>query len=212
MTDSIWFENEEDWCPCLGRRIDGETPTGALWETIYMCCVLLYMLVALLSDRVGSDAVMLVSLTLCMAAGIITVDEGLEGFSNEGLLSVLALFVVAHGIAVTGALDWYMGKLLGTPTTDAGAQLRLMVPISIASAFINNTPVVVVMIPIVQRWCKNAGISPGQLLIPLSFASILGGTCTIIGTSTNLVVVGLLKAGHRREYALKGAIHRVHVF
>ena len=136
---------------------------------------------------------MLVSLTLCMAAGIITVDEGLEGFSNEGLLSVMALFVVAQGISVTGALDWYMGKLLGTPTTEAGAQLRLMVPISIVSAFINNTPVVVVMIPIVQRWGKNVGISPQQLLIPLSFASILGGTCTLIGTSTNLSCRGIIK-------------------
>jgi di/tricarboxylate transporter len=164
-----------------------------------MCFVLLYMLVALLSDRVGADAVMIVSLTLCMAAGIVTIDEGLEGFSNEGLLSVMALFVVAQGISVTGALDWYMGKLLGTPTTEAGAQLRLMIPISIVSAFINNTPVVVVMIPIVQRWGKNVGISPSQLLIPLSFASILGGTCTLIGTSTNLVVVGLLKDRYPNE-------------
>ena len=86
-----------------------------------------------------------------------------------------------------------MGKLLGSPKTAAGAQLRLMVPVSIVSAFLNNTPVVSVMIPIVQRWGKNNGISPQQLLIPLSFASILGGTCTLIGTSTNLVVVGLLE-------------------
>ena len=100
---------------------------------------------------------------------------------------------MAEGISVTGALDWYMGKLLGNPTTEAGAQLRLMVPIAIVSAFLNNTPVVVVMIPIVQRWAKNVGISSQQLLIPLSFASILGGTCTLIGTSTNLVVAGLLK-------------------
>lgn len=92
-----------------------------------------------------------------------------------------------------------MGKLLGTPTTAAGAQLRLMVPIAIVSAFLNNTPVVVVMIPIVQRWCKNVGISSQQLLIPLSFASILGGTCTLIGTSTNLVVVGLLKERYPEE-------------
>jgi hypothetical protein len=87
-----------------------------------------------------------------------------------------------------------MGKLLGRPKTIAGAQLKLMLPIAIISAFLNNTPVVVVMIPIVQRWGKNIGVSPQQLLIPLSFASILGGTCTLIGTSTNLVVVGLLQA------------------
>jgi len=109
------------------------------------------------------------------------------------------LFVVAEGISVTGALDWYMGRLLGTPKTGAGAQLRLMIPIAIVSAFLNNTPVVVVMIPIVQRWGKNVGISPQQLLIPLSFAAIFGGTCTLIGTSTNLVVVGLLKKRYPDE-------------
>ena len=92
-----------------------------------------------------------------------------------------------------------MGKILGRPKSSAGAQLKLMLPIAIVSAFLNNTPVVVVMIPIVQRWGKNIGVSPQQLLIPLSFASILGGTCTLIGTSTNLVVVGLLQARYPGE-------------
>eukprot|EP00815_Leptocylindrus_aporus_P010771 CAMPEP_0116064282 /NCGR_PEP_ID=MMETSP0322-20121206/8999_1 /TAXON_ID=163516 /ORGANISM="Leptocylindrus danicus var. apora, Strain B651" /LENGTH=1125 /DNA_ID=CAMNT_0003550225 /DNA_START=115 /DNA_END=3489 /DNA_ORIENTATION=- len=166
---------------------------GETWEIAYMTCVLLFMFIALLSDRIGPDHVMLMALTLCMASGIITIEEGLEGFSNEGLLTVLALFVVAAGIGHTGALDWYMGKLLGTPKNTAGGQIRLMLPIAAVSAFLNNTPVVAVMIPIVQRWGKNVGINPQQLLVPLSFASILGGTCTLIGTSTNLVVVGLLK-------------------
>lgn len=157
-----------------------------------MCLVLFLMFVALISDKVGADMVMLGALTLCMAAKIITVEEGLEGFANEGLITVLVLFVVAAGISHTGALDWYMSKLLGRPSSAASAQLRLMIPIAIVSAFLNNTPVVAVMIPIVQRWGKNVGVSPQQLLVPLSFASILGGTCTLIGTSTNLVVVGLL--------------------
>ena len=166
---------------------------GETWEIIYMSCVLLFMFIALLSDRIGADMVMMVSLTLCMAPGIISIEEGLVGFSNEGLLTVLVLFVVAAGIGHTGALDWYMGKLLGRPKTTAGGQLRLMIPISIVSAFLNNTPVVAIMIPIVQRWGTNVGINPQQLLVPLSFASILGGTCTLIGTSTNLVVLGLLQ-------------------
>ena len=85
-----------------------------------------------------------------------------------------------------------MAKLLGRPVNTAGAQLRLMVPIAMISAFLNNTPVVVIMIPICQKWGKNVGISAAQLLVPLSFSSILGGTCTLIGTSTNLVVAGLL--------------------
>lgn len=157
-----------------------------------MCFVLAFMFVALISDRVGADMVMMTSLTLCMASGIISVEEGLEGFSNEGLLTVLVLFVVAAGIGHTGALDWYMGRLLGRPKNTTDGQLRLMLPVAIVSAFLNNTPVVAVMIPIVQRWGQNVGISHQQLLVPLSFSSILGGTCTLIGTSTNLVVVGLL--------------------
>lgn len=200
MTDSAtpWLDSSgEDMCPCPidhHRRLEEEeNDDGQTWEVVYVCFVLLYMFIALLSDRVGADAVMLTALTLCMAAGIISVSEGLEGFSNEGLVTVMVLFVVAEGISVTGALDWYMGKLLGNPTTTAGAQLRLMIPIAFVSAFLNNTPVVAVMIPIVQRWAKNIRQNAQQLLVPLSFASILGGTCTLIGTSTNLVVVGLLR-------------------
>jgi di/tricarboxylate transporter len=148
---------------------------------------------ALISDRIGADSVMLTALTAFAAAEIINLSEALEGFSNEGLMTVMVLFIVAEGISKTGALDWYMSKLLGRPSTPASAQMRLMAPIAIVSAFLNNTPVVAVMIPIVQRWAKNIKMSPQQLLIPLSFASILGGTCTLIGTSTNLVVEGLLK-------------------
>jgi len=135
---------------------------------------------------------MLTTLTAFMAAEIISVEEGVEGFANQGLLTVLVLFVVAEGIAKTGALDWYMGKMLGNPKTSASAQLRLMAPVALVSAFLNNTPIVVVMIPIVQKWARQIRVPVQQLLIPLSFASILGGTCTLIGTSTNLVVVGLL--------------------
>jgi hypothetical protein len=185
-----------DTCPCRRpfRLLEGndEDDEVVLWQAIYTCAVLFGMFVALISDRVGADSVMMVALTAFMAAEVISISEGLAGFSNEGLLTVLTLFVVADGISKTGALDWYMGKLLGRPTTTAGAQFRLMLPIAIVSAFLNNTPVVIVMIPIVQRWAKNINISKQQLLIPLSFAIILGGTCSLIGTSTNLVVVGLL--------------------
>jgi len=175
------------------RFLESSEQKGSLWQIIYTSIVLFLMFVALVSDRVGADMVMVSALTLLMAAEIITIEEGIQGFANEGLLTVLILFVVAAGIGHTGALDWYMGKLLGKPNNTASAQLRLMIPIAIVSAFLNNTPVVAVMIPIVQRWGKNVGVSPQQLLIPLSFASILGGTCTLIGTSTNLVVVALLQ-------------------
>eukprot|EP00549_Striatella_unipunctata_P022054 CAMPEP_0118726066 /NCGR_PEP_ID=MMETSP0800-20121206/33489_1 /TAXON_ID=210618 ORGANISM="Striatella unipunctata, Strain CCMP2910" /NCGR_SAMPLE_ID=MMETSP0800 /ASSEMBLY_ACC=CAM_ASM_000638 /LENGTH=1154 /DNA_ID=CAMNT_0006634835 /DNA_START=160 /DNA_END=3625 /DNA_ORIENTATION=+ len=153
----------EEMCPCnnnneLERQLVESKPET--WKIVYMCFVLVVMFVALISDRVGADSVMLGALTLCMASEIISVEEGLAGFANQGLLTVLVLFVVAAGISVTGALDWYMGKLLGRPKTTAAAQLRLMIPV------LNNTPVVVVMIPILQRWGKNIGVNPQQLLIP----------------------------------------------
>ena len=147
----------------------------------------------LLWDIIQPDHVMIGAVAVLMAAGVVTVEEGLDGFANEGLLTVAVLFVVAAGISATGGLDWYMSKLLGHQTTIAGAQLRLMIPIAVVSAFLNNTPVVTVMIPIVQRWAENIHIPKEQVMIPLSFASILGGTCTLIGTSTNLVVLGMLK-------------------
>ena len=105
---------------------DVEQQSGSLFQIIYTCIVLFLMFVALISDRVGADSTMMGALTLFMAANIITIEEGLEGFANEGLLTVLVLFVVADGISKTGALDWYMSKLLGRPNTNASAQLRLM--------------------------------------------------------------------------------------
>jgi hypothetical protein len=193
------LQEKDDTSPTMTPSSSTDTAAATsyqLWEIIYTTIVLVLMTVALVSDRVGADHVMMIALTLFMAAGIITVAEGTAGFANEGLLTVMALFVVADGISKTGALDWYMAKLLGRPKSATGAQLRLMAPIALVSAFLNNTPVVAVMIPIVQRWAKNVNISPQQLLIPLSFASILGGTCTLIGTSTNLVVAGLLQETH----------------
>ena len=131
--------------------------SGELWEVVYMSVVLFLTFGALISDKIGADLVMISALTLCLASGIIIMEERMAGFSNEGLLTVLAMFVVAAGINHTDALDWYIGKMLGRPKSVAIAQLRLMIPIPIVSEFLNNTPVVVVMIPIVQRWGGKLG-------------------------------------------------------
>eukprot|EP01025_Chloroclados_australasicus_P010269 TRINITY_DN140_c1_g1_i2.p1 TRINITY_DN140_c1_g1~~TRINITY_DN140_c1_g1_i2.p1 ORF type:complete len:897 (-),score=140.21 TRINITY_DN140_c1_g1_i2:813-3503(-) len=161
------------------------------WEAIYVYIVLVLGFVCLVKDWISPDFVMVGMLALCMTARIVDTKQALQGFSNEGLLTVVVLFVVAAGISETGGLDHFFGKVLGTPTSTSAAQIRMMVPIALISAFLNNTPVVAIMIPIILYWCQKAHLHPGQLFIPLSFASILGGTVTLIGTSTNLVIAGL---------------------
>ncbi len=133
---------------------------------------------------------------LLLLLGIISPKEAAEGFGNEGMLTVAVLFVVAAGIDATGALDRPIRRLLGQPTSVAAAQLRMMLPMAALSSVLNNTPVVAMLIPTVQDWAKRIGISPSKLLIPLSWATIMGGTLTIIGTSTNLVVTGLASQRH----------------
>ena len=162
------------------------------FEAWFTVVVIACAFIALLKDYIQPDHVMMLSVCALNVAGVISITEALSGFANEGLLTVGALFVVAAGISATGGLDWYMGKVLGKPRTVGGAQLRLMLPIACVSGFLNNTPVVAIMIPIVLRWAESTGMAKEQLLIPLSFASVLGGTCTLIGTSTNLVVQGMV--------------------
>lgn len=165
------------------------------WEGIYVGCLILTMFAALIWGRFSADWVLMVVLALCMAPGsIISVPEGLAGFSSEGLWTVMILFVVAAGLSNTGALDWYMCIMLGKPQRGLpDAQLRIFVPLTLMSAFINNTPIVIIMIPVIQRWSRNIRIPVGQLMLPMCYAVILGGQCTFIGSSTNLVALGLLQ-------------------
>lgn len=103
----------------------------------------------------------------------------------------MALFVVAEGVSQTGGLDILMNKVLGSAKSTFWAQVRMMIPVMVSSAFLNNTPIVALLIPILLSWSRRCGVPAKKLLIPLSFATVLGGTVTLIGTSTNLVVSGL---------------------
>ena len=131
---------------------------------------------------------MLAALLILSFSGILTAQEALSGFSNPGLITIAALFVVAAAIRSSGGVDLLVDRLLGRPKSERAALLRMMLPVTAISAFLNNTPVVATMIPAVLQWARRISISPSSLMIPLSYASILGGTITLIGTSTNLVV------------------------
>ena len=114
--------------------------------------------------------------------------------ANEGMITVAALFVVAAAVERTGALGSVVDRVLGRPATLAAAQLRTMVGPAAVSAFMNNTPVVALMVPAIRDWAKKHRFPVSKLLMPMNAAVVLGGLCTLIGTSTNVVVSGLVKA------------------
>ena len=139
--------------------------------------------------------ILLVGLAFLVVSGVLDPTAAFAGFGNTGLITVAVLFVVAGGLRQTGALGYFLQRALGRPKSATRAQMRLVPPVVIGSAFLNNTPVVAMLVPVVMDWCRSVGIRPSKLLIPLSYAAILGGLCTLIGTSTNLVVDGMLRAG-----------------
>ena len=162
------------------------------WQAMLTALVVIVTLAALLFVQRAPDMVMIGGVVLLFAAGVITPDEALKGMSNEGMITVAALFVVAAAIERTGALASLVDRALGRPTSLASAQLRTMIAPGVLSAFVNNTPVVALMVPAIRDWAKKRRLSVSKLLMPMNAAVVLGGLCTLIGTSTNIVVSGLV--------------------
>lgn len=158
------------------------------WITLALTAAMVW---AMVRNLASPDMILLAGLTCLLALGILTPREAFVGFSNTGMLTIAVLFVVSAGVQETGGLDFIIDRILGQPRSLATAQLRMMLPVSAISAFLNNTPVVAMMVPKVGDWARRIGHSPSKLFIPLSYAAIVGGSCTIIGTATNLVVLGL---------------------
>ena len=157
------------------------------WLTVF---VTVGVLLTLIFSRFTPDMVLMVALTILSVSGVLNAKQALNGFSNEGLITVAAMFVIAAGISATGGVEIVVNRMLGNPKSTRAALFRLVMPLIPLSAFLNNTPVVATMIPAVTRWSKRIGIAPSKLMIPLSYTAILGGTLTLIGTSTNLVLNG----------------------
>ncbi len=151
--------------------------------------------------NVPADLLFLGGLMAVTVLGVITPGEAMAGFANPAVITIGSLFVVAAGLRSTGVLDWVGHRLLGTARTAASALMRLTFTVLGISAFINNIPVVAMFVPVVLDWCRKRGVSPSRLLIPVSYLAILGGNCTLIGTSTNIVVNGLMQEERRIDVA-----------
>jgi di/tricarboxylate transporter len=162
------------------------------WEAWLTLAVVMGCFAMMAFTWISPDIIMSAGLTLLLVTGVLLPGEALAGFSNQGMLTVAVLYVVVSGLTETGAVSWIVQSILGHPNTIREAQVRLMTPSAFLSAFLNNTPVVAIFVPAVKLWARRNNLSLSRLLIPLSYASIAGGTCTLIGTSTNLVVNGLL--------------------
>lgn len=168
------------------------------FEIIFVLLSLLGMIITLIMDKMRPGMVLFSVVVLFLCAGILSPKEMLEGFSNKGMMTVAMLFLVSEGIRQSGALGQLIKKLLPEgKTTVFKAQFRMLPTIAFISAFLNNTPVVVIFAPIIKRWAQSVNLPATKFLIPLSYVTILGGICTLIGTSTNLVVHGMiLEAGY----------------
>lgn len=162
------------------------------FEIAFVLLIVLGMLVFLIKEVARPDYIVFVALAILTISGVLTPADALRGFSNEGMLTVALLFVVAGAVKQSGVLNQVITKALGSGRSPRKSLIQMMFPLAGLSGFLNNTPIVVMFTPVVRKWCEEKNISPSKFLIPLSYATIFGGTITLIGTSTNLVIHGFM--------------------
>ena len=158
------------------------------WITIV---TVLSMFSVLLFTKLRADLVFLAAVGVLYVTGVLDAKEAFSGFSSASVVVIGVLFVVVAGLTQTGVLQWIVKNLLGQPKSYSRAVTRLMLPVALLSSFLSNTTVVALFVGVVKMWSKKLGISPSKLLIPLSYASGMGGVCTLIGTPPNLIISGL---------------------
>ena len=178
-----------------------ETIAGFLSPAQFTLVDLAIVFALLVWSRLPPDFVLAGGVALLLLAGVLDPREALAGLANEAMVTVGVLYIVGAGVRQTGGVDWIAQRLFGRPKSTFGAIVRMMFPTAALSAFMNNTPLVAMLIPAVADWSKMHRIAASKVMIPLSYAAILGGTCTLIGTSTNLVVDGQIKEEAKRHVA-----------
>jgi di/tricarboxylate transporter len=168
-----------------------------------MMGILILMFALLIWNKFPSWLVFMGTLTVAMTLRLAEAQSLLKGFANSGVITVGVLFPVAAGMYATGAVTLLADKLIGLPKSLGKAQIKILPPVGIGSAFLNNTPLAAMMIPVIRDICRTTGLAASKLFMPLSFVSLLGGAATVIGTSTNLIIAGLV-ADHIAKGDLPG--------
>ena len=174
----------------------------ATWHTWLTLAVVAGATVTMAREKLGPDLVMFAALSILVVAGVVGPEDALSGFARPEVATIGVLFVCAAAMQETGALRFFASVVLGDAKRPTPLLLRLTAPTAMASAFLNNTPIVAMLVPVVRSHAKRVGISSSRLLIPLAWASMFGGTCTLIGTSANLVVSGMLAQSGRAEMGM----------
>jgi di/tricarboxylate transporter len=159
------------------------------WITLAVLGSIVFMLI--IRKKTGPDLVMTGGLVLLLIFGVVDVADATAGFAQRPILMIAGLFIIAAALQETGGIELIGHKLLGKPDTLSKAQLRMMIPVAAMSAFMNTTPIVAMYLPMVTNWAKRLKIPASKLFMPLSFAGILGGQGTMIGTGSNLIIMGL---------------------
>jgi di/tricarboxylate transporter len=177
------------------------------WEAWYTLAVVIALVAVLATARLSAPVAVMGAVASLVAPGVITTSTALMGFSNEAPVTIAALYVLAGAVLATGALDGVIARLLSTqpPTSQRPGRLelaRLLFPVAALSAFIYNTPLAAMSAPPVAAWATRTGRRPSWYLLPLNLAILAGGLITGIGTTTNVVISGLLTASHRRPLYL----------
>ncbi len=155
--------------------------------------VILLMIIALVKEILRPGLILFTALVLFLVFDILSAEEALSGFSNKGMITVALLFLVSEGVKESGFLNKLGSVILPKKRKPIPRLLmQIMIPVAAISAFLNNTPVVIIFAPLLKKWADKMSLPSQKFLIPLSYATIFGGTCTLIGTSTNLLVHGMM--------------------
>ncbi len=166
------------------------------WSAIFTLIVLVVMFGVLLFTEIEPALVFGGGMAAFCVSGVLTPEQSFGGFSDTSVVTIIILYLVIAGLTYSHVLEWIVKYLMGLPKSLTGAIVRLMAPVGLLSAFLSNTAVVALFVNVVKQWAAKLGVKPSKLLIPLSYASGMGGICTLIGTPPNMIISGMFMTDH----------------